>query len=352
MMDFSKKEQIQTAGDKAIQTQMSDFNNCNVTINSSELIRSIATEVCSKELLNIYRTCTHDALEIARIRDQMFAQTFIPRLEKIESAMDALRDPSFQYMIQEARETAAKTDKCSNLELLSELLICHIEKGKNKKVDSGINRAIKIVDEGDIDSLCALTVICALHNIAPLTGNIQKGFSILDQLYGSILDTELPKENDWIDQLNVLGAINILPGRFLKLDEFLGDVYDGYFCVGIKQDSAEHKESLKILADNDDEELLLVENELIDGYLRLNVVQLCSLDEKYKPIINLYTKDSHLMKEAKTNCMKIWDSYKNLNTIRTWFESIKIWFRINSVGKALAQTNAKRCYKDFPDIIK
>ena len=55
-MDFSKKEQIQTAGDKAIQTQMSDFNNCNVTINSSELIRSIATEVCSKELL-IFNIC-------------------------------------------------------------------------------------------------------------------------------------------------------------------------------------------------------------------------------------------------------------------------------------------------------
>ena len=50
--------------------------------------------------------------------------------------------------------------------------------------------------------------------------------------------------------------------------------------------------------------------------------------------------------------MSMWDSYEILRVIHEWFDNIPIFFRINSVGKALAQTNAKRCYPSFPDLIK
>ena len=37
--------------------------------------------------------------------------------------------------------------------------------------------------------------------------------------------------------------------------------------------------------------------------------------------------------------------------VKDWINNIPLYFRVNSVGKALAQTNAKRCYPDFPDLI-
>lgn len=49
--------------------------------------------------------------------------------------------------------------------------------------------------------------------------------------------------------------------------------------------------------------------------------------------------------------MNKWDTFDALKIVKEWFNNIPVFFRINSVGKALAQTNAKRCYSGFPDLI-
>jgi hypothetical protein len=49
--------------------------------------------------------------------------------------------------------------------------------------------------------------------------------------------------------------------------------------------------------------------------------------------------------------MNKWDKYETLRIVKEWFNNIPVFFRINSVGKALAQTNAKRSYSGFPDLI-
>lgn len=350
-MDISKKEQTQTAGDYALQNQFENLNNCNVTINDKELIRAIATEVCSKEMLNVYRTCTQDAIELANKRDNMFAQIFIPRIEQIESSIESLKDPSFQFMIQDARETAAKTDRKEDWQMLSELLICHIEKGQNKTVNAGINRAIKIVNEIDIDALCALTVVCSILNILPVDGDIHVGLSVLNELYGSLMHVKLPENYDWIDQLNILGAIYMLSGNFYKLGKILSARLDGYICVGIKKDSEEHEKALKIINENTYSTNVLIENECLPGYLRLKIVNASSLKEELKPILDLYSKDKKLEERVIAAFMEKWSTYSNLKIVKEWFERIPVYFKINSVGRSLAQTNAKRCYRDFPDLI-
>jgi hypothetical protein len=130
------------------------------------------------------------------------------------------------------------------------LLACHIEKGNDIKIDAGISRAINIVNEVDLDSLCALTIVLSILNIKPVTGNVEEGLSVLNDLYTKLLTHPLPEDDAWIDNLNVVGAINILSGSFYKVDKLLSSRFNGYLSVGIKSDSNEHKKAIEILENN------------------------------------------------------------------------------------------------------
>ena len=354
-MDISKKEQTQTAGDFALQNQFENLNNCNVTINDKDLIRAIATEVCSKEMLNVYRTCTQDAIELANKRDNMFAQIFIPRIERIESSIESLKDPSFQFMIQDARETAVKTDREEDWQLLSELLSYHVLKGDDKKIDAGISHAIKIVDEIDNDALCALTTACAFEWYSAITGSIRKGLSVLNDLYEKLLYLELPKGVGWLDHLDMLGAVRISSFNLIKSKEYICSYYEGYACVGLLKGSEEIIKAYKILDDNHISHDVLENNDCIDGYLRLSYSKLSNVRSECKDIVlqilNLYSKDKSLIEKAKNGFIELWDSYDNLRIIREWWDQIPKGFEVSYIGRVLAQTNAKRVYPLSPDII-
>ena len=227
----------------------------------------------------------------------------------------------------------------------------HIEKGHDVKIDAGINRAISVVHEVDLDSLCALTVILSILNIWPVSGNVDRGLQVLDNLYSKLLTTALPKGDAWVDNLNVVGAINILSGNFYNIERLMSARLDGYICVGIKAGTKEYEEALQILERNGFSEAILQSNTCMPGYMRLPIVKISELKEELKPIFSLYSKDSSLLAQAKKNFMIKWDSYGTLKMVREWFEQVPVYFRINSVGNVLAQTNAKRCYPDFPDLI-
>ena len=257
-------------------------------------------------------------------------------------------------MLRDAKISAVKSSRDEDLEMLTQLLVCHIEKGKDMKVDAGINKAIQIVDQVDYDSLCALTCIAAIWSICSGNGNIKEGLQFMDDLFSKLLYTELPDGDDWIDHLNVLGAVVIQTGHFLKFEERYSSLLDGYVCVGVKKDSEEHMKVIEIMRSNDIDLEELVENELLPGYLRLSVAQKASLDKEHKelkPIFELYSKDKELMNISKSKFFEMWNSFPNLKKIKEWYDKIPFYFRITSVGYALAQTNAKRCYPEFPDLI-
>ena len=81
------------------------------------------------------------------------------------------------------------------------------------------------------------------------------------------------------------------------------------------------------------------------------IVNNAELEPELKPILELYSKDKVLQQTINDNFMNKWDTYDALKIVKEWFNNIPVFFRINSVGKALAQTNAKRCYSGFPDLI-
>ena len=223
-MDLSKKHQEQVAGDNATQNQVvGTQNNTYVTVNGVSIpdIATFTTTVSTQVTQQALSLCTQVAYDVACKKMSEFEAVWLPRVQHMEKAIDNFAEPKFQFMLRDANITAAKSTRAEDLNMLSELLACHIEKGSDIKIDAGISRAINIVNEVDIDSLCALTIVLAIINTIPASGNISEGLKVLNDLYAKLLICNLPERDAWIDNLNVVGAINIQSGSFNKLDKII-----------------------------------------------------------------------------------------------------------------------------------
>lgn len=357
-MDLSKKSQEQVAGDNSTQNQVvgqqvNTTYNTNVTLNGPTIpdVVAFSTTVSTQVTQQALSLCTQVASDIASSRMNDFASIWIPRIEKMEKAVENLKEPKFQFMLRDANITAAKSTRKEDLETLAELLACQIEKGHDIKKSAGINRAIQIVDQVDHDTLCGLAIIVTILDIYPISGDIRKGLIVLNDLYSKLIVDGLPATVDWIDNAIVVGTISMLSGKFYHIDKLMESRLNGYICAGIKSDSEAYQKAKEILISNGYSVNLLIENELLPGYFRLKTRDATTIKTELKPIVDLYSKDSNLINQAKQAFMTQWDSFESLKKIRVWFENLNVFFRINTTGIALAQTYAKRCYKEFPDLI-
>lgn len=361
IMDFNKKEQKQTAGDNAIQTQIENQNNYNSTqinqyygVSPTEVV-SVATTVYNQMYALSAKNYAEIAATTVNERISAFGCELFPRLEKIEGALEQFKDPKFEFLLRDAQIAAAKTSRREDLCLLSELLSCHVLKGSDKKIDAGISHAIKIVDEIDNDSLCALTIACAFRYFIPRSGIIKEGLNILNEVFGKLLYLDLPQGMDWLDHLDMLGALRISSLNFKKSKELLCSKYTGYAGVGIKKGTQEFDKANELLDYNNISRSVLVDNDCLNDYVRLALVNLDDVNPQYqeciKQIWNLYSKDKLLISEVQNNFINLWDSFDNLKVVRTWWDNIPKAYNVSYVGRVLAQTNAKRIDNSLPDLI-
>lgn len=359
-MDFSKKKQSQTAGDFAVQNQIEGQDNLSITqvnynygVTSSDVISLAKTvyEQLVPQTINKYsiiaETTVNDRLDA-------FGSELLPRIIKIEGALDFFKDPKFQFLLRDAQRTAAKTDRIEDLNLLSELLICHVAKGNNRKIDAGIHHAIRIVDEIDNDALCALSVACAFQYYVPNKGTISDGLKDLDNAYKKLIYLNLPEGLDWLEHLDMLGALRLFPLGLVESKDYIVSQMKGYVCVGIKNCSAELEKAYTILDENHISRSVIIENECLEGYKRLKIGSLKVVNIKYIEAVNrifaLYSKDKMLLHKVKENFVELWDSYESLRIVRNWWSRIPTGYRITHIGRVLAHTNAKRIDSTFPDI--
>lgn len=360
-MDLSKKNQEQTAGDNSIQNQIEGQGNMTITqvnnnygVTASDVV-SIATTVYNQLIPQTVNEYSEIATATVNDRLNAFGRELFPRIDGIEGAIEAFRDPKFQFMLRDAQITAAKTDRTDDMNLLSELLACHITKGDDIKIDAGIHHAIKIVDEIDNDALCALTVACAFQFYRPTANAFSAGLDVLDGLFKNLIYLKLPFGMNWLDHLDMLGAVRLSPLHFKKVTEYLCSQYNGYVCVGIKKDSEEMEKANIILDENNISRSVLVDNECIDGYVRLGISSFDDVKPDYVDAINsirnLYSVDKAAINLVKEKFMEIWDSHKYLRIVRNWWSQIPNAFSVSYIGRVLAQTNAKRIDPILPDLI-
>lgn len=363
--------QAQKAGDHAQLVQAGTIN----IINGIDEKR--AREIFAETYEIAKRNFTEEAYMRANERVQRLEAAIMARMEKVENALDAFSDPAFQILLASAQKTAAATEREVDYDMLSELLMCRIVKGKSRKTAAGISRAVEIIDEIDDDALCALTVAYAVEQYIPVSGECEKGLTVLNSLYEKLFYMELPNGTDWIEHLDLLDAVRISSFRtFKKAEEFFPQIFEGYSTAGIKTDSDAYKEALRLLVEADMNPSILLANECLPGYVRLPV----SRKERIKKIVlirpcledgasvnhrtsvtqqeqtaleaiwELYTKDRQANDAAKVAFMSCWDRFPALEKLHVWWDKLPTLFTITPVGTVLAYTNAKRCDSTLPEM--
>jgi len=301
----------------------------------------------------------------------------MPKMEKVEGALAAFTDPSFQLLLVEAQKIAAATERPADYDLLAELLLHRFEKGSNRIARAGIGFAIDMVDKVSDDALLGLTVAHAVQSFYPVTGDINKGLDVLDDLFGKIIYGQLPSADEWLDHLDVLNAVRLISfGSLNKIENYFPQKLSGYVDVGIDKNSENFVIALKILDENHLPRELLVDHDLDDKYVRLLVTSKreinsiillksvaqngathstpVSLAEKQIEALNsiysLYSQDDVLKKKNIDSFMSEWNSRKNLKILREWWDGIPTSFAITSAGKVLAHSNAQRCDSNLPSL--
>lgn len=175
-------KQVQKAGNNAQQLQAEIINITNVSGIDEKRAREIFNE-----MYDIARKdFTQDAYQCANDRVAKFEEAFMPKMLKVEGALQKFSDPSFQFLITEAHKTAAATEREADYDLLSELLLHRVKKDKDRKVRVGIKKAIEIVDQVDDDALCALTVAYTVERLFPATGSIIQGLNVLENVFSKL----------------------------------------------------------------------------------------------------------------------------------------------------------------------
>lgn len=67
-------------------------------------------------------------------------------------------------------------------------------------------------------------------------------------------------------------------------------------------------------------------------------------------IYDLYDNDQTIKQKNIEQFMIEWDKHSALQEVRRFWDGIPIGFEITSVGKALGQSNARRCASELPKI--
>ncbi len=336
-----------------------------------------AREIYQEMNLQLRKDYSQEALYIANKRVTEFENRLMPKMEKVNGALEAFADPSFQLLLVEAQKTAASTERPADYDLLSELLIHRFEKGENRFTRAGISRAIEIVDKISDDALLGLTVLHAVTNFSPTSGDVHQGLSVLNDLFEKILYGKLPVGNDWFDHLDILDAVRIITlGKLKKMQQYYPVILAGYIEVGIEKKSENYDKAIEILKSKNIPQNILVDHAFNGDFVRINVPnkkQITSLSfqhviqqngkmmilpiplsEEQMTAINsvyeLYKQDDKIKQENIKSFMEEWDKKPNLKTLKEWWDGIGISVQITSVGKVLAHCNAQRCDKNLPPL--
>lgn len=293
-----------------------------------------------------------DELGFRRIEEMN--RRIISRLDALER-LDAFADPAFQVSFRKAQIGAAATERESDYDLLAGLLEDRALRGEDRHVRAGLNIALQVVDQLDSAALNGLTVMSAAVTYSPAAGLTDPGLTTLDRLFAQFPMDDLPAGNDWIDHLDVLGAVRpIVFGGTQPYAQLLSSAVPGYLATGLEEGSPELEAALAEL-DERGLRLEVVPHELKPGWRR---VPFCSAEALGKTLDSL-----QVIPERKTATIEIakarfglgsadaslmaaftaaLDRHASLRKLNEWWAGISVAVTVTPVGRLLARANAQR----------
>lgn len=356
-MEFSRP--TQKAGDHSHQIQAHNViinNYCGIT---EERAREISKELSA----DTYAKHTQEAKAMIDERLDKFNNKIIEILSKENGALNAFSDPAFQFLLKKAQLSAAISDRESDYALLAKLLMQHIQNKEDHVKRSTIRYAIEIIDEIDNSALLALTVFYLLAYLRPPAPFSHDGLKQLSQIMTKLPVDQLPTGSDWIEHLDLLKVIRIVPlWKPRKLSQYYPECVTGYTSIGIKAGSLQHEQAQKILRAAQLSDAWLSPNEFLPGYVRIpipslqltkalyyNSVQLMECQRQaFQQIIGLYDTDIIKKQIIIKRFMKTFDSFPVLKQIHTWWDAIPQSFDATPAGVLLANLNARNFEPKIP----
>lgn len=335
-----------------------------------------ARDIFNSEMSQKIGALAVEAQDIATRRMLELFSDLMTRVKKCEKDLSSFSDPSFLQHVRIAQESAAISERKEDIETLSELLLARMSGRLKQTTKTGIRKAMEIVPELDDTELMALSVFLfyTQYNIKSIHGiNTSQYLSALNKSFSQLLTTDLPQGKKWLHHLAILDVVIINPAEhFVPIEDYYAQRTTGIICAGIAKDSQEHAnaiEELKRLGLNDS---VLVDNDLMPGFIRLPIVDLHDLSvlpvrvqiqniPNYlsvspnehlqgvlKKIIGFYDKDQNKLRLAKQKFVEKMVEYKSLMQMKNWLASVGYSFELTSVGEALAYVNARRCIPELP----
>lgn len=354
-MESSK--QSQKAGDNSTQVQAGVINNYYNGINESR-----ARQICKAEYAVAKQNWTQEAIAIADERVRQLEDKILPKLMAYDRSLKFFADPAFQFTLRQAQITAALSDRESDYDILSDLLLHRVEQGDNLQRRLGICKAIEVVDKISDEALIALSVVYAISQLVPMSDDMLKALSMLNDLYGVLLDhRQLPDTEDWLEHLDLLSAIRLgVRGinSFRKMKEHMSIQLSKHLVSGVEENS---EELSKIKSDF--MQCRIPMDFIVPHPLKLNYVKLCMsadveqmcvmmkregderimqipFNEKQKEVmrnaISIMRKDESKSSVLQERFMEVWDKFPNLKIVRDWWDALPCFFTITPVGEALA----------------
>lgn len=307
-----------------------------------------------------------------------FSEKILPKLVKTEM-INVFSDPAVQIFFRAEQKSALCSSRENDLDILSEMLIYRIKNKNSIEKKASISRAVDVINNISDSALAVITIHYFL-NFHPMSGNINHGLKVLDNFYKELLKhIELPKTNEWLDNLEILGLIRINTLSSMKtLEEIYFERLNGYCVKGIKKDTEEYNNIINKLNANNIPLDILVDHVLNPGYVRLNVINEQQIDDIYlisqqikdNQIIEvkqiMSTEQKNVLKEIyscsrkekdcdvliKQNLSSKINEFESLKSILKWWNSnLQPAININSVGRVIAHTNIKGMIDDIPDMV-
>ena len=357
-MESSK--QSQKAGDNSTQMQAGVINNYFPTITGID--ESRARQICKAEYAVAKQNWTQEAIAIADERVRRLEDRLLPKMIAYDNSLKFFADPAFQITLRQAQIAAASSDRESDCDMLSDLLLHRLEQRDNPQRRLGICKAIEVVDQISDEALIALSVVYAIMKLVPISDDMLEGLSVLNNFYGKLLDhRQLPNTEDWLEHLDLLSSIRLgveSIKSFVNIQEGMSRNLSKYFVSGVEENS---EELSKIKSDF--MQCRIPMDFIVPHPLKLNYVKLCMsadveqmcvmmkrkgderimqipFNEKQKEVmrnaISIMRKDESKNSDLQERFMKEWDKLPNLKIVREWWDAMPCYFTITPVGAALA----------------
>lgn len=344
--------QNQKAGEGSQQLQISGDVVINQGINE-ERAREIAREVSKHELEQF--SAEAELIGSRRIND--FHSKLVDMFASNQQ-LGAFSDPAFQVLLRKAQLGAASTDRDSDYDLLVDLLDDRVKRGQDRHVRAGLDQAVQIVDQVDDSALRGLTVLQACQQFSPLHPGLDDGLDTMEKLMAQLMADPLPIGNDWMEHLDVLGAVRVMPAgmaNFKEFDDWYPTLMPGYVSAGILKYSEEAARVDRALAEVG---LYMpgIEHELRPGWerlpfpgskaLELALIQAPSFPQEQISSALQIARDEYaidqVLPELTGPFIERLCERPSLAALRTWWKQLPTGATITSVGRVLATANAKR----------